>query len=171
MLEKSISQHIYEKAEIKYKNAYDKCISQGYITNIAIFCATTTKKLEIMDFTSGHDNILLQIEYYNYVFNNVKVLLEETRLLHKRGINKMLNYKIRENDYAKQLINYRVRKCICNESMNYCDHCGGLSNTESRVKLIEALNNATAEHERIFDIFSNEIKNEINNEQNNEIKN
>jgi hypothetical protein len=81
----------------------------------------------------------------------------------------MLNRQIQDIIYAKQLVNYRLIKCICNQNKNmcYCDYCGGLSNTTSRLKLVEAMDNAKAENEKVLIILKNLILNEINNEQSN----
>lgn len=168
-LEKSIPKHIYEKAEIKYKNLYNKYKLEYSNENIATFCATTARKIAIIDFTLWHDNIIRQTEYYNYVSKNIKVMLEETRINHIRAINVMLNRQIQDIIYAKQLINYRLIKCICNQNTNmrYCDYCGGLSNTTSRLKLVEAMDNAEAENEKIFDINRDLILNELNKQSNN----
>jgi hypothetical protein len=160
-LEKSIPKHIYEKAEKKYKNEYDRCILKDSNVNIATFCATTARKIAIIDFTLWHDNIIRQTEYYNYVSKNIKVMLEETRINHIRAINVMLNRQIQDIIYAKQLVNYRLIKCICNQNANmrYCDYCGGLSNTTSRLKLVEAMDNAKAENERVLNILKESIIN------------
>jgi hypothetical protein len=168
-LEKSIPKHIYEKAETKYKNEYNKYILKDTNKNIATFCATTARKIAIIDFTLWHDNIIRQTEYYNYVSKNIKVMLEETRINHIRAINVMLNRQIQDIIYAKQLVNYRLIKCICNQNANmrYCDYCGGLSNTTIRLKLVEAMDNANEENERVLNILRNLILNEINNEQSN----
>jgi hypothetical protein len=43
--------------------------------------------------------------------------------------------------------------------MCYCDYCGGLSNTTSRLKLVEAIDSANEENERVLNILKESIIN------------
>jgi hypothetical protein len=96
-----IPDNILEKAQKAYQEKYNKLISSGWNEKVSEFIAVLTKDLYIMSNTNPLHKARHTKKYYAYIYENVKVMLEEPNEKKKKVLASLLNRMISKTDEIK----------------------------------------------------------------------
>ncbi len=97
-----ILDNILEEAQNAYQEKYNKLISSGWNENVSEFIAVLTKDLYIISNTNPLHKARHTKKYYAYIYENVKVILEEPNEKKKKVLANLLNRMISKTDELKR---------------------------------------------------------------------
>ena len=151
------------KNTIRYEDNYIKRMNTLYekLDEIDILLNNISGPNNSLFFLPEENSIINISENFNLDFNKTQSFLREGKSNIIEGFNTFIEDNINENEESE--FNYKCSKCLCLESICFCEDCNSLfckkclNNKNNRKHKIIYFNNFYSEHEKMLNLFFNSI--------------